>query len=663
VRAQAHAFTGPAFIVRERTVESESEEQGRVRKRQLQMVLADALGGRYPMSVILDKTEYQRPPESDTQNTSGDGGDERDGASKADGCQSAATVLVNLARSRAELFHWGEDSFATIKMTGHLETWPIRSRGFRTWLGQIFFRQKHRAATGEAFTSAVATLDGFALFDGAEREVFVRVAGNLERVWIDLCDARWRQVEVDASGWRVVEPNESPVRFRRAHGMLPLPVPETGGLLNDLRRFVNVSGDDDFCLLVGFCIGALRPSGPYIVLVLHGEQGSAKTTTTRVIRSLIDPNIAPVRSEPRDARDLMIAARNGWTISLDNISRLEPWLSDCLCRLATAGGFSTRTLYSDAEETIFQAQRPVILNGIEELATRGDLLDRCIVLDLPRIEDAERMDEHRFNIDLEATRGKLFGALLDAVSAAIRSHDSVVADGMPRMADIARWVTAAEPQVGWGRGKFLSAYRNNRRRANELVLETPVGEAIRKIAPSWQGTATDLLKTLTDMVDEGVRRQKGWPSSGQTLSNALRRLAPNLRQVGVLFEFIREPGTGRRLIAFSENSRRPPSRSSQASQNGTGVTGVSHPQPQENSRDTEPPDERDACDDEKRPVSGAPASSAEPNEGENDALCKVAQTCWHCNGEKKCACIACWQAGPGDCVTCQGTGQLMRQIQ
>ena len=246
---------------------------------------------------------------------------------------------------------------------------------------------------------------------------------------------QWRQVEVDASGWRIVESSESSVRFRRAHGMLPLPAPEGDGSLNDLRKFVNVSSDEDFYLLVGFCIGALRPSGPYLILVLHGEQGTAKTTTTRVLRSLIDPNIAPLRSEPRDPRDLMIAAGSGWMIPVDNTSRLEPWLSDCLCRLSTGGGFSTRTLYTDAEETIFQAQRPVTLNGIEELATRGDLLDRCIVLDLPRIEDTARMDEHRFDSEFAAARGKLFGALLDAVSAVIRNHDSVVLDEMPRMAD------------------------------------------------------------------------------------------------------------------------------------------------------------------------------------------------------------------------------------
>lgn len=529
------------------------------------------------------------------------------------GRESAATAIINLARSNAELIHFGEDSFATIRVSDHLETYSLRSRAFRSWLGQLFYREKRRAATGEALATAIGTLDGFARFECPERETFVRVAGSLEHVWIDLGDSQWRQVEVDASGWRVVDSCESHVRFRRAHGMLSLPLPDRGGSVNDLRKFVNVSGDDDFRLLAGFCIGALCPSGPYPILDLHGEQGSAKSTTTRAIRSVIDPNVAPLRSEPREARDLMIAANNGWMIPFDNISRLEPWLSDCLCRLSTGGGFSTRTLYSDSDETIFQAQRPVILNGIEELAVRGDLLDRCIVLDLPRIEDASRRDEHSFNEAFAVERGKIFGALLDAVSAAIGNRKSIILDGTPRMADFVRWVAAAEPTLGWGRREFLIAYRNNRRRANELALETPLAEAIRRIHLPWKGTATDLLKGLNAAVDEAVQGQKGWPVSGRALSNTLRRLAPNLRHAGVLIEFcdafgkpLREPGTGRRLIALSENSRNSTSHTSEGSQ-------TSKTQLAETTEVTNSCDESSECDAEKHSLSGV---CPEPEEGE-----------------------------------------------
>ena len=143
--------------------------------------------------------------------------------------------------------------------------------------------------------------------------------------------------------------SDSPVRFRRARGMNALPVPRRGGSIEALRPFLNVQGDEDFVLIVSWLVAALRPKGPYPVLVLQGEAGSAKSTAVRVLRALVDPNTSPLRSEPRETRDLMIAARNSWCIAFDNVSRLSPRLSDDLCRMATGGGFSTRQLYTDNE--------------------------------------------------------------------------------------------------------------------------------------------------------------------------------------------------------------------------------------------------------------------------------------------------------------------------
>src|SRR5262249_45420596 len=150
---------------------------------------------------------------------------------------------------------------------------------------------------------------------------------------------------------------------------------------------------EDWYLLVAWMLAALRPQGPYPLLCLHGEQGSAKSTLARLLRASIDPNAANLRSDPREGRDVMIAATNGWVIALDNLSSLQPWLSDCLCRLATGGGYATRELYSDNEEFILDAQRPVVLTSIEDLASRGDLLDRAIVETLPAIPEERRRPE------------------------------------------------------------------------------------------------------------------------------------------------------------------------------------------------------------------------------------------------------------------------------
>lgn len=140
--------------------------------------------------------------------------------------------------------------------------------------------------------------------------------------------------------------------------MKSLPTPVAGDSVNALRPFVNVADINEFRLLLAWLVTVLRPRGPYPILMLQGEQGSAKSTTARVLRSLVDPSTTPTRSAPRDERDFMIAAKNAWVIAFDNLSGLPAWMSDALCRLATGGSFATRMLYSNDEEIVFNAMRP-----------------------------------------------------------------------------------------------------------------------------------------------------------------------------------------------------------------------------------------------------------------------------------------------------------------
>jgi hypothetical protein len=223
-------------------------------------------------------------------------------------------------------------------------------------------------------------IEAKAHFDGPERIVHIRVGGLGGRLYLDLCDETWRAVEIDSSGWRVID--SPPVRFRRAAGMKPLPVPSSGGSIETLRSFLNIQSDAHFVVVVAWALAVLRDRGPYPVMVLSGEQGSAKSTFAAILRALLDPNTAPLRALSREDRDLFIAASNGHVLNFDNVSGLPGWISDTLCRLATGGGFAVRQLYTDQDEVLFDAARPVILNGIEEIVARPDLADRALFLTL-----------------------------------------------------------------------------------------------------------------------------------------------------------------------------------------------------------------------------------------------------------------------------------------
>jgi hypothetical protein len=456
---------------------------------------------------------------------------------------SQSTLLVALAED-VEFFHGPDgEAYGTVQVGEHRENLRLRFKVFRRWLVRRYYQRFRTSPGAQAVQDAIGVLEGRAIFDGPEHPIAVRIAEHQGRVYLDLADKDWRAVEVSAAGWKLLA--RAPIKFIRPRGLLSLPEPLRGGMLDALASYVNVLEDDEptWQLLVGWILGALRPVGPYPVLVLHGEQGSAKTTTARVLRELIDPNAAPVRAEPRDARDLMIAASNGWVVSLDNMSYLHPWLSDALCRLSTGGGWSTRELYTDAEEIIFEAKRPVLLNGIEEVATRSDLLDRSIALQLPALPEKRCRPEADFWKCFEKARPGILGALLDALAGALAGVPDVRLAELPRMADFAVWVSAAEPALGWEKGSFLKAYRGNRTEANDTALDSSlIAPFILELARAgrWEGTCTELLDKLASMAGEKSRQSKGWPGSPRSLSGQLRRLAPNLRRAGVDISLYRD---------------------------------------------------------------------------------------------------------------------------
>ena len=332
-------------------------------------------------------------------------------------------MLTELAQC-GDLFHTAAGTaYADIPVNDHRETWPIRSKRFRTWLRRCHYEATGEAASPAAIRSALDLLEARAQFDGPERAVHIRTAEHAGRIYLDLADEHWRAVEIGPDGWRVI--GSPPVRFRRPAGMLPLPVPEPGGSIEALNSFLNLPSRNDFVLIVAWLLAALRSGGPYPLLAISGEQGSAKTVLSKLLKALIDPNAAPVRALSREQRELMIAANNSYLLAFDNLSGLPHWLSDALCRLATGGSFAVRQLYTDDEEVLFEASRPILLNGIEDVISRPDLGDRAIFLTLAPIADGDRRPEADLWREFEIARPRILGALLDAVVHGLRAINHV----------------------------------------------------------------------------------------------------------------------------------------------------------------------------------------------------------------------------------------------
>ena len=171
-----------------------------------------------------------------------------------------------------------------------------------------------------------------------------------------------------------------------------------------------------------------------------------------MLRDLTDPNASPLRAAPEKDRDLFVAAFNSWVLGLDNLSFL-PELAQ-RCPLSNCNG--RRPVRQNPAfgqgRNILLLSRPIILNGIPSLTGRADLADRAITIFLRAIPEASRRTEAEFWREFNAAKPSIIGALLDALSAALENLTNVTLEKVPRLADFAYWVTAAEIQLRLGSG-------------------------------------------------------------------------------------------------------------------------------------------------------------------------------------------------------------------
>ena len=322
--------------------------------------------------------------------------------------------------------------------------------------------------------------------------------------------------------------------------MRALPLPEDGGAIEqELRDLVNVRDEGDFVLIVAWLVGCFNARGPYPILAVNGEQGSAKSTLCRLLRALTDPMAAPIRPPPRYGDDLIVSARNSRVLAFDNMSDVPGWLSDALCSLATGAGASTREHYSNTNEVVFEGARPIMMNGIPDLGSRPDFADRTLHVVLKPIAQADRRSEAECWREVETRLPLILGALLNAVSRALRDGDQAPPP-ITRMADFETWIAAAEPALGWENGTFLAAYLRNRKGQMEAAIEAdPIGDAVCELVEKedWSGSPTELLARLEAQpcVSEAVRKGRAWPATNK-LRGRLRRLASPLRERGITLD-------------------------------------------------------------------------------------------------------------------------------
>src|SRR5258706_2741760 len=247
--------------------------------------------------------------------------------------QTQAEVLLDIAKTkRIQLFKTPDgEAYVRLPVESHWETYRLSDSAVKDWLIYEYRRQANGVPNKTAMEQTIEALGADARFDSPTQEVHLRLAWQDDVLYLDLHNERQEVVRITEDGWDVV--GDAPVLFRQPPAMLPLPTPVHGGSLDRLKPFLNLPNDDEdraWKLTAAWLIGTLHPTGPYPLLALHGEKGSAKTTTARYLRAIIDPASADAPAQPRDAENLTLTAQQNWIVSFDNMASMPRWLSDGL---------------------------------------------------------------------------------------------------------------------------------------------------------------------------------------------------------------------------------------------------------------------------------------------------------------------------------------------
>ena len=348
-------------------------------------------------------------------------------------------------------------------------------------------------------------------------------------------------------GW-TLDPNP-PTLFRRyAHQseqVEPERVSDAAGVLAEVFKFVNLSGENDRLLFTVYLVSLLIADIAHPIPVVHGEQGCGKTFALKTVRQLVDPSAIGTLATPWKSDEFVQQLDHHWCAFYDNLGSLADWQQDVICRAVTGEGHTKRKLYSDDEDVIFTYRRCIALNGINVVTTRPDLLDRSILFELDALRD--RRTESELRADFDALRPRLFGAVLDVLTGALNANADT-ATGLGRyfrLADWAAWGWRIGEALG-GRGdEFIEAYNNAVEGKAMLALELhPLGQAVQALMSGggeWTGTPKELLTRLNEVAErEGISTEsKLWPASPSWVGRRLKEIKPDLRTAGVTYRFER----------------------------------------------------------------------------------------------------------------------------
>ncbi len=469
------------------------------------------------------------------------------------GDESQTNIILRLAQDFSYFIDELSVKYVAVPWPTHTEIMPLNGQRFKLRLTQDFYNEQGEAPQSDAVNRALDVLRAQALFDGEIKKLQPRVAMQSEHYYYDLGDPVWQAVKVTENECSI-DP-APPILFVRSKNTAEQVIPDFSSPADQLGELIQKhfrwKDEADVRLFTAYLVSCFLPDIPHPVLVIYGEKGSAKSTTMRMVKRIVDPAKQELLAMPTHRQELAITLTNNYLPCFDNLEGLSAEKSNILCMAATGGAFTARTLYTNSEETILSFKRPVALNGINVVATRADLLDRSIVLELTRVPHEARKPESAIWEEFEEDLPKFLGSIFNTISQSIKVRQDLTLDEVGRMADFTYWGYAIAEVVGIGGEEFITAYLGNQAKANEEALAAhPVGTAVLSLMSrdKWDGSVTELLKELEFVAArDGINTKvKTWPKDPNVLSRRLNEIKSNLEELGIFYD-IRNNGSYKKV--------------------------------------------------------------------------------------------------------------------
>jgi len=450
-------------------------------------------------------------------------------------------LLIRIAVKQCRFFHDQQnEAYARIKVKSHIEIWNLTSGGFKDWIAHQLWIQHKKGLVKSSYDAALIALRGMAIYEGRSKEVFLRVAQIQNTIYIDMCDERWRVIKIDKHNWKII--NTSPIAFIRSKNMRSLQEPSKQGDINLLRKHINIQ-EKDFILVVSWLLMSMQAgTGAYPMMVLRGSAGCGKTTTSRMLRELVDPNKASLLSKPK-TDELRVIGVNNHVLAFDNLSGISPNQSDALCKISTGDNQTIRKLYTTNDEFTISLKKPIILNGIDEIAKRSDMASRSIKIELIKLKKS-KSESYIWNTFIKDVPF-ILGALLNGLVTGLKNIDNLKIDNLLRMGDFCKFSSAASCAYHWNKDMFMAAYQKNIEQSYVDAIESSIFASalveMFEYTNKFKGTPKELLDLLSsNHVDDKLKHTSKWIKTPKGVTEQLSRYEDALKAIGISIDKYRD---------------------------------------------------------------------------------------------------------------------------